>query len=782
MTYLLSSPDLSVTPLGGPLHGRYQILGVWATKPWGRTYLAQDLHCADLVECLIHHFTPIAVVPNYFQVVKALFDHEVTLRDRLGQHPQIPQLLACFEDNQGFYVVQELIHGIPLALELQPHQPWTPEAVMQLLQAVLPPLAFVHRHGSLHGNLKPENLLRCVENGQLTLIGFSSMVQIQVALMVAYGLEVPPADAAQRGYQPLEQLQGLPCAASDVYALGMIAVQALTGRCPTEFQISPQTMEIFWQDYLPQSASPLLPALVEILNGMVQWNLVERFATADEVLLALGDRAAIATSEPSWPQPCLPVAWNMPAAPIAAPGEEPVAGALSGGGGQAVNPFLAETLAAPLGAVQAEVIQPEVLSGRMQQGAIAPTAQPAQPVTEVLVPIVPSPAAPRSAATGGFSLKQLLCSAIASPSLRLGAGGFAVATTCATVGWGLLTSLDFADKANAVWERLSRALGEGQQQRQHSAKVLAAQWWHDWQTASQQYQQAELAFEEGRLVEAQQLAAKMPNIPFWRDRWAGLEQRVIAKAETEARQLLQTAYDDAYERRFTKALEDLNQISPQSSVGEIVQTKRREYQEKQAIKAWADLQKAYDRAVAKDFTNALSYLYQIPIDTPAYPIAQQKIQEYREKEKLRAEFLLKSAAERAEQQKLVSAIATLNTIPAGTPVDQAVDARLEQYTAQLNHHAEQLLLQAKHQQQAGKVDAALATLCEIPLGTTAYAEARELLVSLEIPDGVPPLPAPSQDSAIALTPPPPYRNLNPGTYLRETSPATFSRMGLYSVK
>jgi len=69
---------------------------------------------------------------------------------KLGNYNRIPQLLAHFEENQEFYLVQEFIPGHTLSAELQPGHCWHESQVIQLLQEVLGILEFVHSHGLIH--------------------------------------------------------------------------------------------------------------------------------------------------------------------------------------------------------------------------------------------------------------------------------------------------------------------------------------------------------------------------------------------------------------------------------------------------------------------------------------------------------------------------------------------------------------------------------------------------------------------------------------------------------
>ncbi|MEX0272342.1 protein kinase [Leptolyngbyaceae cyanobacterium UHCC 1019] len=703
-----------------PLDGRYQINEILAARLWGRTYLAQDLHRPSYSECVIHHFKPIPEMPNYAELVRSLFAKEVALLEEFGTHQQIPQLLACFEDAEGFYVVQEFVEGRSLSQELIPAVPWSDTQVLTLLREVLEPLAFIHDRGGLHGNIKPDNLLRG-QAGQLVLIDFGSMPQIQQECLMAYGGVGELTQGSEQGYQPLEQLQGLPCAASDVYAMGMIAAQALTGKHPTQFQIDPQTGSVLWLPHYEEAIATLNRGLIGVVNRMVQWDLSRRFGSAGEALQALQTV-------------CLPES----------------------------EPRSAES---HLGSAPMVVTVPAKVTH--EQTATNPTA--ANP--SATNPIKSEPLA-NTQAKQPFFLAHRRISAIANPSVRIGVGGTALTAIVAAISWSLLNSVDWS-QPNPIWGKVSKKLQKTPRPVPAGLAIPervqtgAGAWLQDWTQANKTLQQAEQALNQGNWSEARQLTQSMStHIPYWKQRGTALEKQAIAKAEGDSKNLLQTAYDRAQDRNFTAALKMLKQVMPETTAGAIAQKKVVEYTAKQTVKAQADLQKAYDRAIVRDFTQALTYLGQIPQGTPAYAIAKKKVVEYSRKAEIRARLMLKAAADYAQQQNFIAALTTLDKIPSTSLVDEVIDQKLTEYTAKLNQQADQWLQQANAEAASGRKATAIALLQKVPIGTPAYASAREQLTA--IAQNSPPVPHNLNPVLSTRT----VQNLNPGTYLREAAPRT----------
>ncbi|MDX2242311.1 MAG: serine/threonine-protein kinase [Leptolyngbyaceae cyanobacterium bins.302] len=779
MTQIASGNPINLAELNTPLDGRYQVVEILSARLWARTYLAQDLHRPSQSECIIHHLKAIPIVPNYAAVMRGLLSREADILEYLGTHDQIPQLLAWFEDDQGFYVVQEFCGGQFLSQELESGQGWSAEAVLDFLHQMLEPLAWVHRHGSIHGNLKPENLVRRQADRKLVLIDFSSMSLLQRAFMAAHGLFVPPTSAAEEGYQPLEQIQGLPCAASDVYAVGMMAVQAWAGMKPTDFQVDPQTIEILWKEHLRSSASPLQQALITVLDNMVQWDVTRRYGNAEQVLLALQDVAKVAPARESVfaIRPVIETAVATAATTTTTATTVTTVATVERSGIEQSG--IAEPVAVTKTAIGATLSQPTLSEVGIMSNGIPPNKQTNNSVPPSVKNVDHTKNVDKVAtqsASRKVNMKQWLQNTIASTPIRFGASGVAVATTFAAVGWGLLNSVDWSHKTGDLWNRVTGAMAEDGSSNHRTLKARSSQWRKDWQEASVKYQQAETALNQGEWAKAKALATAMPDIPYWRDRGATLAEKISTRTESGSTERLQTAFDYAKERKFTNALNELSQIPANSPVDAVVQAKTKEYREKQNIKAWFDLQQAYNRAIAKDFVNALAFLYQIPEGTEAYEVAQTKIAEYKEKEKIRVKTLLSTADDSTKQQYLISTISSLETVASDAPTETIV-SRIEPYMQALNQQAEAWLQAADQQAEAGDTAIAIATLENVPLGTPAYAKARDRILELTAKLH----PSATSEPTVAIEIQHESHILSPGLQFRDSQSFIIGRANLQSV-
>ncbi len=264
------------------LGGRYRVVQVLGEGGLAQTYIVEDHHRPGHPQCVLKFLKPASNAPEFWPIAQRLFHQEAEILEKLGQHERIPRSLAYFEENQEFYLVQELIEGHPLSQELKPGKPWSESQVVQMLQDVLPILEFVHSYGVIHRDLKPSNLIRRVKDGRLVLIDFGAVKQISTLKMKNNEpLTQHTIPIGTQGYVPIEQLIGQPRRNSDIYALGMIGIQALTGVHPFYLQEDGDG-EPIWSEETEVSEE-----LAAILSKMVRYHFPDRYQSATEVRQAL---------------------------------------------------------------------------------------------------------------------------------------------------------------------------------------------------------------------------------------------------------------------------------------------------------------------------------------------------------------------------------------------------------------------------------------------------------------------------------------------------------------
>ncbi|MEG4006426.1 protein kinase [Microcoleus sp. Pol11C1] len=272
------------------LDGRYQIIEVIETGEFGQTYLAKDIRRPGEPQCFVKHLRPGTTEPKLINTTRRLFQKEAEVLEKLGQHDQIPQLFAYFEENEEFFLVESFVAGHSLSTEIVPGKPLTEEKMIPLLKELLEILVFVHGQGVIHRDIKPANLIRRYSDNKLVLIDFGSVKEIHIAQRQA----PVTVRIGTLEYMPIEQFQYNPQLNSDIYALGMIGIQAMTGLPAYDLPKlrdlkNSNKGEIVWRHLATCSQ-----ALADVLDNMVRYDFRERYQSAAEALADLrkiGDRS-----------------------------------------------------------------------------------------------------------------------------------------------------------------------------------------------------------------------------------------------------------------------------------------------------------------------------------------------------------------------------------------------------------------------------------------------------------------------------------------------------------
>ena len=296
--------------IGETLAGRYHIILYLGEGAFGQTYLAEDIHLPDRARCVVKHLKPQVTDEFTLRAARYLFAREAKVLNHLGQHPGIPRLLAHFEEKKQFYLVQEFIDGQDLSQEIKPGKQLSEEQVIALLHEILEILTFVHEQNIIHRDIKPSNIMRRKQDGKLFLIDFGAVKEISTQIVNPQGVTILTVAIGTLGYMPSEQTQRKPKLASDIYALGMMAIFALTGVPPRELPDDPKTGEIRWRDRASVSNK-----LADIVDKMVHFNFSQRYQSAKEALEAVkalqapsyqsakeAVKALQAPSKPSYPK------------------------------------------------------------------------------------------------------------------------------------------------------------------------------------------------------------------------------------------------------------------------------------------------------------------------------------------------------------------------------------------------------------------------------------------------------------------------------------------------
>ncbi|MEM6450054.1 MAG: D-alanyl-D-alanine carboxypeptidase family protein [Cyanobacteria bacterium P01_D01_bin.105] len=295
------------------LQNRFEIETQLSCSDFSTVYLGCDHKYSHQPPCLI------TAIPYYQHEIRHRLEREAQILRQLGRHPQIPRLFTYFHERtvcesateetahkgEGtFYLVQDYINGHLLTKELQ-----TPDGqpkklsesyVTKLIKDVLVPLTFTHGQSVIHKNVHPQNLIRRKQDGSLFLNGFSAIPTLARSKVARDGTLSSTIPINWSPYVAPEQLRSLcvvtaPSAeglteklkseskakaqpASDLYALGLIAIEALTGKCHSEFEYDLNS-GLKWRDGTDVS----LP-LAEFIDRLIRQDWRDRFTDAQDAL------------------------------------------------------------------------------------------------------------------------------------------------------------------------------------------------------------------------------------------------------------------------------------------------------------------------------------------------------------------------------------------------------------------------------------------------------------------------------------------------------------------
>ncbi|WP_017719920.1 serine/threonine-protein kinase [Kamptonema formosum] len=365
-----------------PLKERYRAIRQIGEGGFGRTFLAVDEDRLNS-RCVIKQFFPQFQGTTALQKATELFNREAVRLHELGEHPQIPDLLAFFEQDKRLYLVQEFIDGPNLLQELRERGAFSELQIRQLLEDLLPVLQFIHERKVIHRDIKPENILRRQKNGQLVLVDFGVASSGAGTALAPTGTR-----AGTQGYAPMEQMRGgAAFPASDLYSLAVTCLVLLAASVPDDL-FDPLEGEWIWRENLAKSGKVVSPRLGQILDKMLQYSVRDRYQSAAEVLAQLNPAKA-GTPHPPAPPKVTPA---TPAPRHPQPATQPPPPTSTSRPKSQAPAHNIDMIAAELASVKTQVSQ----------------AQPAPPNAgaPAILPPAPTPAPPQKPPAGGAKSPQ----------------------------------------------------------------------------------------------------------------------------------------------------------------------------------------------------------------------------------------------------------------------------------------------------------------------------------------------------------------------------------------
>ncbi|MBE9060876.1 D-alanyl-D-alanine carboxypeptidase family protein [cf. Phormidesmis sp. LEGE 11477] len=344
------------------LKDRFELKKTLVCTDFRTVYLACDRHHPQRPPCQV------MAIQYRQREIRHRLEREAQILEQLSQSAAVPELIAYFYteaehtpatktgsaktrsaktefaatkfaetsqpyeqnlDRQNtFYFVQTHISGHPLSVEIKPGKRLSESYVVKLIQDVLVSLNSIHAQGVVHQQLHPQHLIRQDKDGQIFLTYFADLSRLERSEVDASGNLFTVVPMSPHAYVAPEQLQPdydqNPQPASDLYALGLIAIEALTGRSHHDFSYDP-VRGLMWREGVEVSLH-----LAEFIDRLVRQDWRDRFDSAKQAMDTLSqgcDRQRIAQNS------------RLPTV-IAAPGAQPYKTAIQPGRSSANWPSL----------------------------------------------------------------------------------------------------------------------------------------------------------------------------------------------------------------------------------------------------------------------------------------------------------------------------------------------------------------------------------------------------------------------------------------------------------
>ncbi|WP_299026186.1 protein kinase [uncultured Thermanaerothrix sp.] len=294
------------------LGGRYRLLRVIGSGGMALVYLAHDLTLDRRVAIKVLR-EPFSREPGF----RERFQHEARAAANLS-HPNIVTVydFGYDEDTASLYLVMEYIPGTDLKSILKERGTLPVEEAVRLLIQAARGIGYAHRMGLIHCDVKPHNMLVTPDQTlKVTDFGIAramASIQPDENSDVVWGspLYFSPEQAAGRPPSP----------ASDVYSLGVVLYEMLTGQPPFYASDPVELAHLHREEppRPPRTLNPSIPVSLEsIVLKLLEKEPARRYRTAQQLALVLEDWLQKAqtlnnevTQTPSYPQP-----WTIPSSP-----------------------------------------------------------------------------------------------------------------------------------------------------------------------------------------------------------------------------------------------------------------------------------------------------------------------------------------------------------------------------------------------------------------------------------------------------------------------------------
>lgn len=259
--------------------GQYRMLEEIGRGGMGQVFKAEHVMMKRIVAVKV---LPLSKAnPN----TEAAFQREIEMLGKL-HHENIVGAHDSGYDGNVYYLVTEYVPGVDLRRQVSRHGPLDQQQAVAVGLQVARGLAYAHRRGLIHRDVKPGNILVCRDGRARVLdLGLAGSVFDPESMLPGRRVGTP-------GYMPPEQIEASQAVgpAADVFGLGCTLYFALTGKAPFPGDTR-EEKEYRTTNVRPPAIRKLVPsvdkALVRVIEAMMRLSLVDRIKSADEVIQQL---------------------------------------------------------------------------------------------------------------------------------------------------------------------------------------------------------------------------------------------------------------------------------------------------------------------------------------------------------------------------------------------------------------------------------------------------------------------------------------------------------------
>lgn len=240
------------------LNGRYELQAPIGQGGMATVYRGRDRRLGRPVAIKLLH----SYYANDDEFLQR-FQHEAMSAAHLSSHPNIVDVYDVGQDGDQNYIVMELIEGEDLKTLIDREAPLPPDRALTIAAQVAEGLEYAHRRGLVHRDVKPQNIL-IAPDGQVRIADFGIAKSHLSTAVTQAGMTFGTAD-----YISPEQAQGLNATPqSDLYSLGIVLYEMLTGRLPYTGD-TPMAVAIQHIQKSPAPIRQLNPSISPALDALV---------------------------------------------------------------------------------------------------------------------------------------------------------------------------------------------------------------------------------------------------------------------------------------------------------------------------------------------------------------------------------------------------------------------------------------------------------------------------------------------------------------------------------